>query len=104
MSGNPETNPTTRCVLFASEITTNTTIFVLLHAATVSISLALIMTSSMQHIPQRIHQLQEGISMRPIIGQLLEGRVTGDIQPNDSKNLTEGDSYEFSRFYVIHNS
>ena len=37
-------------------------------------------------------------------GQLLEGRVTGDIQPNDSKNLTEGDSYEFSRFYVIHNS
>ncbi|WZZ11768.1 hypothetical protein YC2023_104857 [Brassica napus] len=91
------------------------------------------LTSSMQHIPQRIHQLQEGISIRPIIvcirnvwdikkhqtdstrtsigfmcydhnGQLLEGRVTGDIQPNDSKNLTEGDSYEFSRFYVIHNS
>ncbi|KAG5416570.1 hypothetical protein IGI04_004137 [Brassica rapa subsp. trilocularis] len=90
-------------------------------------------TSSMQHIPQKIHQLQEGISIRPIIvcirnvwdikkhqtdstrtsigfmcydhnGQLLEGRVTGDIQPNDSKNLTEGDSYEFSRFYVIHNS
>ena len=27
----------------------------------------LTVTSSMQHIPQRIHQLQEGISMRPII-------------------------------------
>ncbi|KAH0911052.1 hypothetical protein HID58_034373 [Brassica napus] len=61
-------------------------------------------TSSMQHIPQRIHQLQEGISVRPIIGQLLEGRVTGDIQPDDPKNLTEGDTYEFSRFSVIHNS
>ncbi|KAG5396730.1 hypothetical protein IGI04_018544 [Brassica rapa subsp. trilocularis] len=42
--------------------------------------------------------------LRKLQGQLLEGRVTGDIQPNDSKNLTEGDSYEFSRFYVIHNS
>ncbi|KAG5389476.1 hypothetical protein IGI04_031017, partial [Brassica rapa subsp. trilocularis] len=90
-------------------------------------------TSSLQHIPQRIHQLQEGISVRPIIvcirnvwdikkhqidntrtfigflcydhhGQLLEGRVTGDIQPDDPKNLTEGDTYEFSRFSVIHNS
>ncbi|CAF2089639.1 unnamed protein product [Brassica napus] len=87
----------------------------------------------MQHIPQRIHELQEGVSVRPIIvcirnvwdikkhqidntrtsigflcydhhGQLLEGRVTGDIQPDDPKNLTEGDTYEFSRFSVIHNS
>ncbi|WZZ61523.1 hypothetical protein YC2023_061630 [Brassica napus] len=38
------------------------------------------------------------------MGQLLEGRLTGNIQPNDSKNLTEGDIYEFSRFSVIHNS
>ncbi|KAL0804791.1 hypothetical protein Bca101_097281 [Brassica carinata] len=63
----------------------------------------------MQHIPQRIHQLHEGISVRPITkfvhtqGQLLEGRLTGNIQPNDPKNLTEGDIYEFSGFYVIHN-
>ncbi|KAH0884779.1 hypothetical protein HID58_060875, partial [Brassica napus] len=32
------------------------------------------------------------------------GRLTGNIQPNDSKNLTEGDIYEFSGFSVIHNS
>ncbi|KAG5374713.1 hypothetical protein IGI04_039309 [Brassica rapa subsp. trilocularis] len=36
-------------------------------------------------------------------GQLLEGRLTGNIQPNDPKNLTEGDIYEFSGFSVIHN-
>ncbi|KAH0939513.1 hypothetical protein HID58_006974 [Brassica napus] len=87
----------------------------------------------MEHILQKIHQLQEGISVRPITvciksvwnirkhqtdntqicivflcydhyGQLLEGRLTGNIQPNDSKNLTEGDIYEFSGFSVIHNS
>ncbi|KAH0911409.1 hypothetical protein HID58_034730 [Brassica napus] len=87
----------------------------------------------MQHIPQRIHQLQKGISVRPSTvciksvwdirkhqtdntqicigfmcynhhGQLLEGRLTGNIQPNDPKNLTEGDIYEFSGFCVIHNS
>ncbi|KAH0866470.1 hypothetical protein HID58_083681, partial [Brassica napus] len=61
-----------------------------------------------------IHQLQEGISVRPITfgttkfvhiqGQLLEGRLNGNIQPNDPKNLTEGDIYEFSGFSVIHNS
>ncbi|WZZ49734.1 hypothetical protein YC2023_049841 [Brassica napus] len=79
----------------------------------------------MQHIPQRIHQLQEEISVRPITvcirsvwdirkyqtyntqiyigfmcydhhGQLLEGQLTGNIQPNDPKNLTGGDIYEFS--------
>ncbi|WZY73001.1 hypothetical protein YC2023_005241 [Brassica napus] len=61
-------------------------------------------TSSMQHIPQRIHQLHEGISVRPITRQLLEGRLTGNIQPNDPKNLTEGDIHEFSGFSVIHNS
>ncbi|WZZ26631.1 hypothetical protein YC2023_010032 [Brassica napus] len=88
---------------------------------------------AIKHIPQRIHQLQEGISVRPITvcirsvwdirkhqtdntqicigfmcydhhGQLLEGRFTGNIQPNDPKNLTEGDIYEFSGFSVIHNS
>ncbi|CAN6973525.1 unnamed protein product, partial [Brassica oleracea var. botrytis] len=77
----------------------------------------LTMISSIQHIPQRIHQLQEGISVRPITvcirnvwdirkhqkdntqtsigflcydhqGQLLEGRLNGNIQPNDPKNLT----------------
>ncbi|KAH0858351.1 hypothetical protein HID58_086612, partial [Brassica napus] len=37
-------------------------------------------------------------------GQLLEGRLTGNIQPNDPKILTEGDIYEFSGFSVIHNS
>ncbi|KAH0894017.1 hypothetical protein HID58_056446 [Brassica napus] len=37
-------------------------------------------------------------------GQLLEGRLIGNIQPNDPKNLTEGDIYEFSGFSVIHNS
>ncbi|XP_013591950.1 PREDICTED: uncharacterized protein LOC106300366 [Brassica oleracea var. oleracea] len=90
-------------------------------------------TSHMQHIPQQIHQLQEGISVRPITvcirsvwhirkhqtnntqicigfmcydhhGQLLEGRLTGNIQPNDPKNMAEGDIYEFSGFSVIHNS
>ncbi|WZY87583.1 hypothetical protein YC2023_044318 [Brassica napus] len=87
-------------------------------------------TSSMQHIPQRIHQLQEGISVLPItvcirnvwdirkhqtdntqtsIGFLcydhhIKGRLTGNIQPNDQKNLTERDIYEFSGFFVIHNS
>ena len=39
-----------------------------------------------------------------IQGQLLEGRLTGNVQPNDPKNLTEGDIYEFSGFSVIHNS
>ncbi|KAG2287694.1 hypothetical protein Bca52824_047298 [Brassica carinata] len=89
-----------------------------------------LLTSYMQYIPQRIHQLQEGISVRPItvcirsvwdirkyqtyntqicIGFLcydhhVKGRLTGNIQPNDSKNLTEGDIYEFSGFSVIHNS
>ncbi|KAH0869160.1 hypothetical protein HID58_076182 [Brassica napus] len=87
----------------------------------------------MQYIPQRIHQLLEEISVCHITvcirsvwdirkhqtdntqicigflcydhhGQLLEGRLTGNIQPNDSKNLTEGDIYEFSGFSVIHNS
>ncbi|WZZ36295.1 hypothetical protein YC2023_019696 [Brassica napus] len=91
------------------------------------------LTSHMQHIPQRIHQFQEGISVRPITvcirsvwdirkdktdntqicigvmcydhhGQLLEGWLTGNIQPNYPKNLTEGDIYEFSGFSVIHNS
>ncbi|KAH0909839.1 hypothetical protein HID58_033160 [Brassica napus] len=99
----------------------------------------------MQHILQSFHQLQEGISVRPITvcirsvwdirkhptdntqicigfithyllnwfgttkfvhiqGQLLEGRLFGYIQPNDPKNLTEGDIYEFLGFSVIHNS
>ncbi|KAH0886543.1 hypothetical protein HID58_062639, partial [Brassica napus] len=39
-----------------------------------------------------------------ISGQLFEGRLTGNIQLNDSKNLTEGYIYEFSGFSVIHNS
>ncbi|KAG5394998.1 hypothetical protein IGI04_024961 [Brassica rapa subsp. trilocularis] len=34
----------------------------------------------------------------------LEGRFTGNIQPNDPKNLTEEDIFEFSGFSVIHNS
>ncbi|KAG2281777.1 hypothetical protein Bca52824_052997 [Brassica carinata] len=37
-------------------------------------------------------------------GQLLQGRLTGNIQPNDPRNLTEGDIYEFLGFSVIHNS
>ncbi|WZZ88495.1 hypothetical protein YC2023_117074 [Brassica napus] len=86
-------------------------------------------TSHMQHILQRIHQLLEEISVRPITvcirsvwdirkhktdntqicigfmcydhhGQLLEGRLTGNIQPNDPKKLTEGDIYEFSGFAI----
>ena len=36
-------------------------------------------------------------------GQLLEGRVTRNIQPNDPKYLTERDMYEFSGFSVLHN-
>ncbi|KAH0863269.1 LOW QUALITY PROTEIN: hypothetical protein HID58_080480 [Brassica napus] len=36
-------------------------------------------------------------------GQLLEGRLTGNIQPNDPKYLVEGDIYEFSGFSVINN-
>ncbi|KAG2281759.1 hypothetical protein Bca52824_052979 [Brassica carinata] len=52
----------------------------------------------MQHIPQQIHQLQEEISVCPITGQLLEGRLTGNIQPNDPKNMAERDIYEFSGF------
>ncbi|KAH0862560.1 hypothetical protein HID58_079771 [Brassica napus] len=36
-------------------------------------------------------------------GQLLEGRLTGNIQPNDPTNLAEGDVYEFSGFSVINN-
>ncbi|KAH0873257.1 hypothetical protein HID58_070619 [Brassica napus] len=38
-----------------------------------------------------------------MVGQLLEGWLIKNIQPNDPKNLTEGDTYEFSRFSVIHN-
>ncbi|WZZ73285.1 hypothetical protein YC2023_084655 [Brassica napus] len=95
--------------------------------------LQIAVTIYMQYIPQRIHQLLEEISVCHITvcirsvwdirkhqtdntqicigflcydhhGQLLEGRLTGNIQPNDSKNLTEGDIYEFSGFSVIHNS
>ncbi|KAH0883250.1 hypothetical protein HID58_059346 [Brassica napus] len=34
--------------------------------------------------------------MNKNVGQLLEGQLTGNIQPNDPKNLTGGDIYEFS--------
>ncbi|KAL0755241.1 hypothetical protein Bca101_092909 [Brassica carinata] len=86
--------------------------------------------SHMQHIPKRIHQLQEGISVLSItvcirsvwdirkhqtdntqicIGFVcydhhVKGWLTRNIQPNDPKNLTDGDIYKFSRFSVIHNS
>ena len=36
-------------------------------------------------------------------GQLLEGRLTGNIQPSDPKYIVEGDIYEFSGFSVINN-
>ncbi|WZZ57021.1 hypothetical protein YC2023_057128 [Brassica napus] len=95
---------------------------------------------SVHHIPQRIHQLQEGISVRPITvcirylghqkspkrqspnlhrlhllrpphkknvhnqGKLLESRLTRNIQLNDPKYINGGDIYEFSGFFVLHNS
>ncbi|KAL0717094.1 hypothetical protein Bca4012_066416 [Brassica carinata] len=90
------------------------------------------MISKVDTIPQRIHQLQEGISRRPIRvcirniwdinnhrfdrtetytgflcydhhGQLLEGRLTRNPRPADQKYLTEGDVYEISGFSVLSN-
>ncbi|WZY77973.1 hypothetical protein YC2023_024357 [Brassica napus] len=89
-------------------------------------------TSYMEQISQKIHQLREGISVRPITvcirnvwdirkhqtdstqictgflcydhnGKLLEGWLTGNIQTNDPKYLVEGDIYEFLGFSVINN-
>ncbi|KAH0939165.1 hypothetical protein HID58_006626 [Brassica napus] len=57
----------------------------------------------MEQISQKIHQLREGISVRPITGKLLEGWLTGNIQPNDPKYLVEGDIYEFLGFSIINN-
>ncbi|CAF2109250.1 unnamed protein product, partial [Brassica oleracea var. botrytis] len=39
--------------------------------------IALAVTSHMQHIPQRINQLQEGISVRPITSQKYQQRWLG---------------------------
>ena len=37
-------------------------------------------------------------------GLLLEGRFTKNKQPNDPISISEGHIYEFSKFYVLHNS
>ncbi|KAL0722916.1 hypothetical protein Bca4012_037515 [Brassica carinata] len=47
---------------------------------------------------QRIHQLEKGVSVRPITGRLLEGRLINNNQPPKPIFLIEGDEYEFSVF------
>ncbi|KAL0703745.1 hypothetical protein Bca4012_070170 [Brassica carinata] len=65
---------------------------------------------SVHHIPQRIHQLQEGISVRPItpyiktLTYIFFSKLTRNIQLNDPKYINGGDIYEFSGFFVLHNS
>ncbi|KAG5402151.1 hypothetical protein IGI04_016758, partial [Brassica rapa subsp. trilocularis] len=70
-------------------------------------------TSPVHRIPQRIYQLQEGISVRPntIIHKFAPAscattttRLTRNIQPDDPIFLTEGDIYEFSGFFIVQNS
>ncbi|KAL0726543.1 hypothetical protein Bca4012_022636 [Brassica carinata] len=52
---------------------------------------------------QRIHQLEKGVSVRPITGRLLEGRLINNNQPPKPIFLIEGDEYEFSVFSVLPN-
>ncbi|KAG2303038.1 hypothetical protein Bca52824_031689 [Brassica carinata] len=47
--------------------------------------------------------VNEGDDHAAETGQLLEGRLTGNHQPNDPNHLIEGDVYEISGFSVLHN-